>query len=251
MRSVSHVIASEAKQSILLPRKVRWIASSLSLLAMTGIDNRPHLECPLWSTRSSKRVTQENDVSGNATEADRDDGLLGHARSFRRKLTYRMGRRQPAGRSDRLLHRRAVVRQRRQSLHRRHPVRPHFPDLARQDGSEVVGYDGWPNGLKVGRDGRILVADYRHGIMELDARAGRMRKVLTSRNSESFGLQRSAPRRQWRYLLYGPGATDLHDPTGRVYRLKTDGRLDCLINTGISPNGLALDPAEAVLFVGQ
>ncbi len=38
--------------------------------------------------------------------------------------------------------------------------------------SLVVEYDGWPNGLKIGHDGRILVADYRHGIMELDA-AGR------------------------------------------------------------------------------
>ncbi len=33
----------------------------------------------------------------------------------------------------------------------------------------MVEYDGWPNGLKIGHDGRILVADYRHGIMELDA----------------------------------------------------------------------------------
>ena len=41
--------------------------------------------------------------------------------------------------------------------------------------SLVVEYEGWPNGLKIGRDGRILVADYMHGIMELDAKAGRMR----------------------------------------------------------------------------
>jgi gluconolactonase len=34
------------------------------------------------------------------------------------------------------------------------------------------------------------------------------------------------------------GQTGLHDPTGRVYRLAPDGRLDCLIDTGISPNGL-------------
>src|ERR1700760_3273098 len=52
--------------------------------------------------------------------------------------------------------------------------------------SLVAEYDGWPNGLKIAADGRILVADYMHGIMELDARAGKMRPVLTSRNSESF-----------------------------------------------------------------
>lgn len=49
--------------------------------------------------------------------------------------------------------------------------------------SLVIEYDGWPNGLKIHPDGRILVADYRHGIMHLDAGAGRMQPVLTARNS--------------------------------------------------------------------
>src|SRR6266852_211463 len=39
----------------------------------------------------------------------------------------------------------------------------------------AVEYEGWPNGLKISSEGRILVADYRHGIMELDAKAARMR----------------------------------------------------------------------------
>src|SRR5213595_3097800 len=50
----------------------------------------------------------------------------------------------------------------------------------------VVEYDGWPNGLKIDARGRILVADYMQGIIELDARAGKMLLVLTARNSESF-----------------------------------------------------------------
>jgi gluconolactonase len=116
----------------------------------------------------------------------------------------------------------------------------------------VVEYDGWPNGLKISRDGRILVADYRHGIMELDARAGRMRKLLTSRNSESFrGCNDLHLAKNGDIYFTDQGQTGLHDPTGRVYRLKADGRLDCLINTGVSPNGLVLDPAEAVLFVAM
>jgi gluconolactonase len=118
--------------------------------------------------------------------------------------------------------------------------------------SLVVEYDGWPNGLKISRDGRILVADYRHGIMELDARAGQMRKLLTSRNSESFrGCNDLHLAKNGDIYFTDQGQTGLHDPTGRVYRLKTDGRLDCLINTGVSPNGLVLDPAEAVLFVAM
>ena len=116
----------------------------------------------------------------------------------------------------------------------------------------VVEYDGWPNGLKISRDGRILVADYRHGIMELDARAGRMQKILTSRNSESFrGCNDLHIAGNGDIYFTDQGQTGLHDPTGRVYRLSTSGRLDCLIDTGISPNGLVLDPAEAVLFVAM
>jgi gluconolactonase len=118
--------------------------------------------------------------------------------------------------------------------------------------SLVVEYDGWPNGLKISRDGRILVADYRHGIMELDARAGRMQKILTSRNSESFrGCNDLHIAGNGDIYFTDQGQTGLHDPTGRVYRLSTSGKLDCLIDTGISPNGLVLDPAEAVLFVAM
>ena len=118
--------------------------------------------------------------------------------------------------------------------------------------SLVVEYDGWPNGLKISRDGRIFVADYMHGIMELDARAGRMQKVLTSRNSKSFrGCNDLHLAGNGDIFFTDQGQTGLHDPTGRVYRLKTDGRLDCLIDSGISPNGLVLDPNEAVLFVAM
>jgi gluconolactonase len=118
--------------------------------------------------------------------------------------------------------------------------------------SLAVEYEGWPNGLKIGADGRIVVADYRHGLMELDAKAGRMRPVLTSRNSESFrGCNDLHIAKNGDIFFTDQGQTGLHDPTGRVYRLSAGGRLDCLLSTGISPNGLVLDPNEAVLFVAM
>lgn len=118
--------------------------------------------------------------------------------------------------------------------------------------SLIVEYDGWPNGLKIDAKGRVLVADYRHGIMELDARAGRMMPVLASRNSESFrGCNDLHIASSGDIYFTDQGQTGLHDPTGRVYRLRTSGQLDCLINTGISPNGLVLDPPETVLFVAM
>jgi len=118
--------------------------------------------------------------------------------------------------------------------------------------SLVVEYDGWPNGLKIAPDGRILVADYKHGLMQLDAAAGRMRSLLTARNSESFrGCNDLHLAKNGDIYFTDQGQTGLHDPTGRVYRLAPGGRLDCLIDTCISPNGLVLDPSETVLFVAM
>jgi gluconolactonase len=116
----------------------------------------------------------------------------------------------------------------------------------------VVEYDGWPNGLKIDAKGRILVADYMHGIMECDAQAGKMLPILTARNSESFkGCNDLHIAGNGDIYFTDQGQTGLHDPTGRVYRLRTSGELNCLINTGISPNGLVLDPSESVLFIAM
>jgi gluconolactonase len=116
----------------------------------------------------------------------------------------------------------------------------------------VVEYDGWPNGLKIDAKGRILVADYMHGLMECDARAGKMLPILTARNSESFkGCNDLHIAKNGDIYFTDQGQTGLHDPTGRVYRLRPSGELTCLIDTGISPNGLVLDPSESVLFVAM
>src|ERR1700722_10302666 len=116
----------------------------------------------------------------------------------------------------------------------------------------VIEYDGWPNGLKIHPDGRILVADYKHGIMQLDPGNGRMLPLLTARNSESFrGCNDLHIATNGDIYFTDQGQTGLHDPTGRVYRFSVSGRLDCLIDTGISPNGLVLDPAEATLYVAM
>ena len=45
------------------------------------------------------------------------------------------------------------------------------------------------------------------------------------------------------------GQTGLHDPSGRVYRLRTGGQLDLLIGGIPSPNGIALDTTGQFLFV--
>lgn len=47
------------------------------------------------------------------------------------------------------------------------------------------------------------------------------------------------------------GQTSMVDPTGRVYRLCPDGRLDMLVSNGPSPNGLVLSPDEKFLYVAM
>lgn len=118
--------------------------------------------------------------------------------------------------------------------------------------SLVIEYDGWPNGLKIAADGRILVADYMNGLMELDPVRGTIRPILGHCNSESFkGCNDLHIGPSGEIYFTDQGQTGLHDPTGRVFRLSPDGRLDRLIANGLSPNGLVLDPRSSVLFVAM
>ena len=49
----------------------------------------------------------------------------------------------------------------------------------------VAAYDGWPNGLKFHRDGRIFIADYKHGIMLLDPVNGKIMPYLERLRDET------------------------------------------------------------------
>lgn len=117
----------------------------------------------------------------------------------------------------------------------------------------VARYDGWPNGLKIHRDGTIYLADYKYGIMTLDPQSGKVSPFLTHRRSEGFkGVNDLIFDRRGRLYFTDQGQTGMHDPTGRVYRYDpASDRLDCLLDTGISPNGLALSPDEKTLYVAM
>jgi gluconolactonase len=114
----------------------------------------------------------------------------------------------------------------------------------------IVEYDGWPNGLKIHKDGRIFVTDHKRGLMLLDPVRGRMERVVESRHSEGFkGLNDLHFASNGDLYFTDQGQTGLHDPTGRVYRLTAPGRLEQLIATVPSPNGLVLNLTETQLWV--
>lgn len=115
----------------------------------------------------------------------------------------------------------------------------------------VTEYDGWPNGLKIHRDGRIFIADYKRGIMLLDPASGTVTPLIETVRSESFkGVNDLVFGDNGDLYFTDQGQTGLHDPTGRVYRYAAAGRLELLVSTMPSPNGLVLNRRETQLYVG-
>ena len=116
--------------------------------------------------------------------------------------------------------------------------------------SLVAQWDGEPNGMKFLSATELLVTDYRNGLMLLDIRTGQVRPFLERRNGESFkGVNDLVFDTRGNLYFTDQGQTGLHDPTGRVYRLAPDGRLDLLLSNVPSPNGIVLSPDERFLFV--
>ena len=116
----------------------------------------------------------------------------------------------------------------------------------------VAEYDGWPNGLAIGSAGSLLLADHRHGLLSLDPATGSIAPLLETVQSEGFkGLNDVVAGPQGQILFTDQVQTGLQDPTGRVWRLWPDGRVDRLIGNGPSPNGIALNRAGSHCYVAM
>jgi len=114
----------------------------------------------------------------------------------------------------------------------------------------VAQWDGEPNGMKFLNATQLLVTDYKNGLMLLDIPSGQVRPFLERRNSERFkGVNDLVFDSKGHLYFTDQGQTGLHDPTGRVYRLAPDGRLDLLVSNMPSPNGIVLSNDERFLYV--
>lgn len=114
----------------------------------------------------------------------------------------------------------------------------------------VCEYDGCPNGLKVHRDGRLFIADYRHGILQSDGSSERPSPVVTSFRSEGFlGCNDLFFAGNGDLWFTDQGQTGLHHPAGRVFRLDAAGHLCCMLDGIPSPNGLVMNLNETQLYV--
>ncbi len=122
----------------------------------------------------------------------------------------------------------------------------------RGDWELAAQYDGWPNGLKIDRDGRIVIADYRRGLLSLDPKSGRMEELLATAYSESFkGLNDLHFADNGDLYFTDQGQSGIADPTGRVWRLRANGQLDRLVANAPSPNGITLNGRNNQVFVAM
>jgi gluconolactonase len=116
--------------------------------------------------------------------------------------------------------------------------------------TSVVTYDGEPNGLKIHKNGRIVIADHKLGLLMYDPPTNRLTALLDRPRHERFkGLNDLVFAQSGDLYFTDQGESGMHDPTGRLWRLKPDGRLDLLLDVVPSPNGLVLTPDESILYL--
>jgi len=118
--------------------------------------------------------------------------------------------------------------------------------------SVFTEYDGEPNGLKLHRDGRIFVADHKLGLLCFDPQTAAMTVVVDRPFHERFkGLNDLHFAANGDLYFTDQGKSALHDPSGRIFRLRADGQLDLVFQGFAGPNGLVLNGPENILYVAE
>lgn len=114
----------------------------------------------------------------------------------------------------------------------------------------AASYEGWPNGLKILRDGRIIVADHRLGLVEIKP-CGTVVVLVDNYRGERFrGLNDlTIGPDGWIYFT-DQGQSGLQEPSGAIYRWNMSSlRLERILAGVPSPNGLVLSRDASRLFV--
>ena len=116
--------------------------------------------------------------------------------------------------------------------------------------SVAAEYDGEPNGLKIHKDGRIFIADYKNGIMQMDPASGKVEPFADRPRLERFkGVNDLVFAGNGDLYFTDQGQTSQQDASGRVMRLTPDGELELVLSDIPSPNGLVFNKDESVLYV--
>ncbi|KAH7133978.1 hypothetical protein EDB81DRAFT_762328 [Dactylonectria macrodidyma] len=128
-------------------------------------------------------------------------------------------------------------------------------DIPTQQWSLVIQYDGEPNGLAWHKERRqLIIADFKLGILSVDPTAAepQLITIMDRFNGERLkGPNDLVVSDNGTIFFTDQGMTGLQDPSGRVYRLSSDGRVDVLLHNCPSPNGLVLDSSGTFLYVAM
>jgi gluconolactonase len=113
-----------------------------------------------------------------------------------------------------------------------------------------ASYDGNPNGIKIHRDGRIFVADHRLGLLAFDPYTRSSTLVADGVDGSRFrGLNDLVFADDGDLYFTDPGESGFDRPDGRVFRHRSNGRIELLADGLPYPNGVVLAPSQNVLFV--
>lgn len=116
--------------------------------------------------------------------------------------------------------------------------------------SLFVEYDGEPNGIKIHRDGRLFVADYRNGILIIDLLTKRIETFVKQVANERLrGPNDLAFAANGDLYFTDQGNSDVLRPNGRVVKVTPDGRPQIIASDIPSPNGLVVSPDQAWLYL--
>lgn len=117
----------------------------------------------------------------------------------------------------------------------------------------VAEYDGEPNGLKFHRDGWAAITDAKRGMLRLDPATGAVTPLLPRvRRERPRGLNDCCFAMNGDLCFTDQGQTGLHDPAGRVFRLREgSAQPDALAVNGPSPNGLVPTADGERLYVAM
>lgn len=114
----------------------------------------------------------------------------------------------------------------------------------------AVQYDGWPNGMKIHKDGRHYVCDYRRGLVTFDPVHATAETLVGTFHSESFkGLNDLHFAANGDLYFTDQGQTGCIDPTGRVFRLRAGGAIERLADNVPGANGITLSGTERQVYV--
>ncbi|MFM0007042.1 SMP-30/gluconolactonase/LRE family protein [Paraburkholderia dipogonis] len=114
----------------------------------------------------------------------------------------------------------------------------------------IAEYDGEPNGLKIHKDGRIFLADQKNGLLVLEPGSSKPTPFLVRANLEPLkGPNDLVFASNGDLYFTDQGQSGHQDPTGRLIRVRADGRIDILLDNVPSPNGLVLNGDETMVFL--